>query len=65
MITLDTLLEEAAIRFADGEHLAEAVVLDVAAGQDPEDIRDAAAQDGAFLTAYFADCLHRLQEATN
>lgn len=62
-IDLSTLLEYAAIRFAEGEHLAEAVLQDVADGHDPLDIRANAAHDYAFLTAYFADCLLRIQDA--
>jgi len=65
MITLDTLLEYAALRFAEGDHLAEAVLLDIEEGKDPLDIRDAATNGEAFLTAYFADCVARMQDAAN
>lgn len=64
MITLDTLLEYAAIRYAEGDHLAEAVLLDIEEGKDPIAIRDEAARSEAYLTAYFADCLARMQDAT-
>lgn len=63
MITLDTLLEYAAIRYAEGDHLAEAVLLDIQEGKDPLTIRDEAAKGEAYLTAYFADCLARMQDA--
>lgn len=63
MITLDTLLEYAAIRYAEGDHLAEAVLLDIQEGKDPLDIRDEAAHGEAYLTAYFADCVARMQDA--
>jgi hypothetical protein len=63
-ITLDTLLEYAAIRYTDGDHLAEAVLLEVNDGKSPVVIRDHAAQHEAFLTAYFADCVARIQEAS-
>jgi hypothetical protein len=62
-ITLDTLLEYAAIRYAEGDHLAEAVLLAVESGEDPLTIRAAAAEDEAYLTAYFADCVARIQDA--
>lgn len=63
-VTLDTLLEYAAIRYAEGDHLAESVLLDVADGKDPLEIRAEAARGEAYLTAYFADCLARLQDAS-
>jgi hypothetical protein len=63
-IDLDILLEYAGIRYAEGDHLAEAVLLDVSEGRSAEDIRDQAAASGAFLTAYFADCVARMQDAS-
>lgn len=62
-ITLDTLLEYAAIRYAEGDHLAEAVLLDIEEGKDPIELRDDAARREAFLTAYFADCVANMQDA--
>jgi hypothetical protein len=62
-ITLDTLLEYAAIRYADGDHLAEAVLLEVEEGKDPIELRDEAARRESFLTAYFADCVASIQDA--
>lgn len=61
---LSTLLEYASIRFADGTDLAQGVLQDVEDGHDPLDIRADAAHRDAFLTAYFADCLARLRDAT-
>jgi hypothetical protein len=64
-IDLNTLLEYAGIRFADGQHLAERVINDLEQGCDLCDLRARAAQSDAYLTAYFADCAIRIQEATD
>lgn len=61
---LNTLLEYAGTRFSEGDHLAEAVLLDLAEGRDPIELRDEAVRHQAYLTAYFADCLVRIQEET-
>jgi hypothetical protein len=62
-IDLATLLDYATIRLEDGADLAEAVVQDLQDGMSMEELRAAAVQSQAFLTAYFADCVLRIQDA--
>lgn len=62
-LTLDTLLDYAGIRYADGTHLAAQVISDLEAGTDAITLRDDAAAEERFLYAYFADCADTILEA--
>lgn len=60
-VTLEMLLEMANTRYSEGDHLADIVFADVEGGTSAERIRSEAVNRQAYLTAYYADCLLRLQ----
>lgn len=63
-VTLESLLEYAGQRLADGDHLAREVIEDVEEGMnDVRDVMAGAARREAFLTLYLADCYARLSGA--
>lgn len=59
-LTLDEVLEYATQRFIEGSHLAESLLDEAKAGQDPAQLASDSARRGAYLSAYFADCIMRL-----
>jgi len=61
-VTIEMLLEMANSRYDEGIHLADIVMADVESGDSAYRIRTDAVTRGAYLTAYFADCVLRLQQ---